>query len=234
MPGTRAYHLYHTGESDPAQEWRHCSVPQATGVGTGLGAIASGVDWHQTRRPPRLPSHTRLPVSPTACPQGPGPSGLLLLNLQDLVLEAARPRGKEAAQGGVIEAGEAGHDGQPVQEAQVPADDEDHLRGDRLQPLHLTSCGDGRAGVALFLKPVLIPGARPPTPPRPLTLPPSDWPRDAHVPNDLRGGLCPVPLVRTLLPTPSLAFPPRGGCWGSQLHSRERTSLCLWQRHCDR
>lgn len=206
MPRTRTHRPYHAGESDPAQAWRHCSVSQAAGVGTGLGAIASGVDWHQTWRPPGLPSHARLPVSPTTCPGGPGPSGLLLLNLQDLVLEAARPRGKQAAQGGVIEAGEAGHDGQPVQEAQVAADDEDHLRGDRLQPLHLTSCGDARAGVAPFPKPVLIPGAQPPIPPRPLALPPSDWPRDAHVPNDLRGGLCPAPLVRPLLLTLSLAF----------------------------
>lgn len=85
-------HTVHTTQaSDPAQAWRHCSISQATGVGMGLGAIASGVDWHQTRRPPGLPSHARLPASPTACPRGAGPSGLLLLNLQDLVLEAARP-----------------------------------------------------------------------------------------------------------------------------------------------
>lgn len=58
-----------------------------------------------------------------------GPLGFLLLHLQDLVLEAARPRGKQEAHGGIIEAGEAGHHGQPVQEAQVPTDYEDCLGG---------------------------------------------------------------------------------------------------------
>lgn len=196
-------------------------------MGTGPGARASEVDWHQTQGPPGLPSHTHLPVSPTTRPRGSSPLGLLLLNLQDLVLEAARPRGKQATQGGIIKAGEAGHDGQPVQEAQVPADDEDHLQGDGLQLLHLTSRGDTRAGVTPSPKPVLIPGAQRPSPPRPLTRPPSDRPGDAHVPNDLRGELCPVPLVRPLLLTPSLALALCGGCWGSQLHSRARTRLCL-------
>lgn len=95
-------------------------------MGTGLGAINS--------RPPRLPSRIRLQVLPTVCPWGPGPSSFLLLHPQDLVLEAAGPRGKQEAQSGIIEAGEAGHDGQPVQEAQIPADDEDHLGVEREIP----------------------------------------------------------------------------------------------------
>lgn len=69
----------------------------------------------------------RLPL--TVLQRGAGPSGSLLLQLQDSVLKATGPGGKQEPQSGVIEAGHAGHHGQPVQEAQVPADDEDHLEG---------------------------------------------------------------------------------------------------------
>lgn len=232
---TRTHCPYQADRSDPVQAWRCCPVSQGTGVGTGLGAINS--------RPPGLPSHIRLQVSPTVCPWGPGPSSFLLLHPQDLVLEGAGPRGKQEAQSGIIEAGEAGHDGQPVQEAQIPADDEDHLGVEREIPsataFHVLH-GDawsphqrhGGWGSRHSQQPVLTPrcpgGPGPKPPDRPLAPPPSDQPHNVYILNDLRGGRYPVPLVRT--PPVNTVIPASDPAWRPlKLHNWEATSLCLWQ-----
>lgn len=50
------------------------------------------------------------------------------LQLQHTILHPPTPGAEQEGQAAVIEAGDAGHDGQPVEEAQVPTDDEQHLK----------------------------------------------------------------------------------------------------------
>lgn len=56
---------------------------------------------------------------------------VFMLDLQDVLLGSASGP-KQDAQGGIIETGQAGNNGQPVEEAEVPTHDQDHLGRKRL------------------------------------------------------------------------------------------------------
>lgn len=57
------------------------------------------------------------------------PGCLSELHLRHPLFHPSSPGAEEEPQAGVVEASDAGHDGQPVEETQVSTDDQEHLNG---------------------------------------------------------------------------------------------------------